>query len=234
MFTILFPKRVNRRCPETILAINRILSVKGRIDVLINSIKTINLIRAVGVPLGTKWANILFVKVTHPKIKNPVHIGTDKNKFVVKCLVAVNELGINPHRLERTIKRKIDKNISLGPSFLDFKAISNCSAKYLSKIVFEIEIRVGLIQNLKNIKIKKTCKINQFISLEKIDNLLLGSKETKRLNILLLKKFFFNVFFSSFEYLDSIQNWEIDIIQIKEIIRVNTALAVFIGKIWYI
>jgi hypothetical protein len=55
----LLPIKVSKICPETILAINRILKVEGRIIVLINSIKTIKLINGIGVLKGTKWANIL-------------------------------------------------------------------------------------------------------------------------------------------------------------------------------
>lgn len=50
----MFPISVSKRCPETILAINRILSVRDRITFLINSINTINLIKGIGVPEGTK------------------------------------------------------------------------------------------------------------------------------------------------------------------------------------
>lgn len=47
----------NNKWPAVILAINRTLRVSGRIIFLIASIKTINLISATGVPLGTKWAS---------------------------------------------------------------------------------------------------------------------------------------------------------------------------------
>lgn len=59
--SILLPIKVNRRCPETIFAINRILRVPGRIIVLILSIRTMKLIKDLGVPKGTKCASILFV-----------------------------------------------------------------------------------------------------------------------------------------------------------------------------
>jgi len=61
LIAILFPISVRSKCPDTIFAINRIPSVPGRIRVLILSISTINLIKALGVLKGTKWANILFV-----------------------------------------------------------------------------------------------------------------------------------------------------------------------------
>lgn len=43
-----------RRCPAVMLAANRTPKVIGRIIFLISSIKTINLIRNTGVPVGTK------------------------------------------------------------------------------------------------------------------------------------------------------------------------------------
>lgn len=57
-------------CPAIIFAVSRIISVKGRIKDLIDSIITIKGIKAGGVPVGTKWAikypvflnNILKVK----------------------------------------------------------------------------------------------------------------------------------------------------------------------------
>lgn len=42
------------KCPAVIFAINRTLSVRGRMRFLTNSIITINLIKGTGVPLGTK------------------------------------------------------------------------------------------------------------------------------------------------------------------------------------
>jgi hypothetical protein len=50
------------RCPASMLAVNRIISVIGRIKFLINSIITIKGINKVGVPNGTWWAMIdLFI-----------------------------------------------------------------------------------------------------------------------------------------------------------------------------
>lgn len=52
--------------PAVILAINRTAKVKGRIILLINSIKTMNIIRLNGVPLGIKWDNMFFVFLIQP------------------------------------------------------------------------------------------------------------------------------------------------------------------------
>lgn len=61
-----FPRRVMRRCPATIFAISRTERVIGRITFLMDSISTINGIRAVGVLWGTRCANIWFVLLIHP------------------------------------------------------------------------------------------------------------------------------------------------------------------------
>lgn len=45
-----FPSRVKRRCPAIIFAVSRTHNVIGRIIFLVSSIKTINIIKAPGVP----------------------------------------------------------------------------------------------------------------------------------------------------------------------------------------
>lgn len=56
--SIAFPRRVISKCPAIMFAVSRTHRVMGRIMFLVNSISTINLIRAEGVPCGTKCANI--------------------------------------------------------------------------------------------------------------------------------------------------------------------------------
>lgn len=53
--------RVINKCPAIMFAANRTDSVKGRIMLLTVSIQTINIISNIGVPWGTKWANIWLV-----------------------------------------------------------------------------------------------------------------------------------------------------------------------------
>jgi hypothetical protein len=54
----LFPSRVSSRCPAIMLAVSRTASVPGRIIFLTVSMQTINGIRAVGVPWGTRCSNM--------------------------------------------------------------------------------------------------------------------------------------------------------------------------------
>lgn len=49
-----FPSRTIKRCPAIMLAVNRTHRVIGRIIFLVISINTINIMRALGVPCGTK------------------------------------------------------------------------------------------------------------------------------------------------------------------------------------
>jgi len=53
-FNPVFPSKVISKCPAIILAANRTAKVPGRIIFLIDSITTMNAIRAGGVPWGTK------------------------------------------------------------------------------------------------------------------------------------------------------------------------------------
>lgn len=53
-----FPRSVMRRWPAIMLAVNRTQRVMGRIMFLVSSMRTINLMRATGVPWGTKWASM--------------------------------------------------------------------------------------------------------------------------------------------------------------------------------
>lgn len=53
-----FPKRDISKCPAIRLAVNRTHNVIGRMIFLTNSIITINIIKAEGVPCGTKCESI--------------------------------------------------------------------------------------------------------------------------------------------------------------------------------
>ncbi len=188
---IVLPINVNKRCPETIFAINRIPRVKGRIEVLISSIITINLINGIGVPEGTRCENIFFVYAFHPYKKNPTHKGKEINKFKVICLVEVNEFGINPIKLENIIKVKIEINIIFLLSFCLLIAIFNCSDISLNNNVFKILFRDGngncVIYRNKNTNII----IIQFISIKGKFILDLGSKDKNNLIFKNFSVFFF-------------------------------------------
>lgn len=192
----MFPINVKSKCPDTMFAINRILNVNERIIFLISSIKTINLIRAIGVPLGTRWANILFVKFVHPKIINPSHIGKEIIIFMEMCLVGVKIFGNSPIMFTYKIIKNKEIKIPFLLSLFLFNAILNCSLILSFRLFIIIFVRLGLFQNFVMNKVDTRIKIIQLNS-HKI--LLFGSKERNKLrkNFSLLSFLFtFFIFFS--------------------------------------
>jgi hypothetical protein len=95
----LFPRRVSKRCPAIMFAVNRTACVPGRIIFLTGSMHTINGISAAGVPCGTKCSNIWFVLLIHPNIINLTHKGSANVNVIVKCLVLVKINGNSPRKL---------------------------------------------------------------------------------------------------------------------------------------
>jgi len=83
------PKRVNSKCPATILAASRIDKVIGRIIFLTVSITTITGIKNEGVPKGTKWANKLLYWNNIEYSIVPNQIGSAKTRVIDKWLVLV-------------------------------------------------------------------------------------------------------------------------------------------------
>lgn len=81
--------KANSKCPAIIFAAKRTANVKGRIILLINSISTINGVRALGVLNGTKWANVDWGLREKAFIICPSHRGRDNVKAKERCLDAV-------------------------------------------------------------------------------------------------------------------------------------------------
>lgn len=99
------PKRVNKRCPATMLAASRMANVPGRIIFLTVSIITITGIKVPGVPAGTRWANILLYWFFIDHTILPSQIGRAKDSVNTMCLVPVNTNGNSPIKLEKRIKK---------------------------------------------------------------------------------------------------------------------------------
>jgi len=66
IFSEIFLNKDNNKWPAIILAVSRTDSVIGRIIFLIVSIKIINIVSSIGVPMGSKWINIWLVMLIHP------------------------------------------------------------------------------------------------------------------------------------------------------------------------
>lgn len=88
--------KVNNKWPAIILAVSRMVSVMGRIKLLIFSINTIKGIRIYGVPWGIWWQNIVSLFLNHLKIINLNHIGKEILKEKIKWLDLVKIYGNNP------------------------------------------------------------------------------------------------------------------------------------------
>lgn len=100
------PNKDKRRWPATILAVNRIESVIGRMIKLINSIKTINGIKIDGVFEGVRCVNIWLVKLIQPNNIILIHKINDNDKQNLICLDEVKIYGKRPIKLFHKIRVK--------------------------------------------------------------------------------------------------------------------------------
>ena len=121
----MFPRRVRSKCPAIMFAASRTASVPGRITFLTVSIITINGMRAPGVPLGTKCANMCWVWLIHPKIIKDSHSGRARARVIARCLVLVNTYGISPRRLLNIISENSDTNMMVLPWLLGPRRVLN-------------------------------------------------------------------------------------------------------------
>jgi len=99
-----FLSKLNSKWPATMFADSRIDRVIGRMMFLVNSIRTMKFIRAIGVPVGTVWANILWVLLIHPNNIMAIHIVIAVGRAIIMCEVGVNVKG------DRAIKLIINRD----------------------------------------------------------------------------------------------------------------------------
>lgn len=154
-----FPRRVNKRWPAIMLAVNRIASVPGRIIFLIVSMHTIKGIRTGGVPWGTRWANMCIVLLIHPKIINLTHNGSASVSVKAKCLVHEKMYGNKLRKLLNKIIEKREMKIKVLPFILlIFKRILNSLWSVVVILIHIKLIRDGINQNIlgRNISPNKT------------------------------------------------------------------------------
>lgn len=85
--SIAFPKRVISRCPAIRFAVSRTHKVMGRIKFLVSSIRTMNLMRATGVPCGTKCASMWFVFLIQPNRLMVNHLSKARGRVTTRCEV---------------------------------------------------------------------------------------------------------------------------------------------------
>jgi len=154
-------------CPAIILAASRTARVRGRITSLIVSINTINGIKAVGHPNGTRWANMLLY-FNHPITISLNHIGKAKENVILIWLVRVNVKGKIPEIL------KIKITIKMG----NRKKNKWILIIFISCINKEIKLLTRFVNCLDGILVLITIKIKQITQLDII--FLEGSKIEKR------------------------------------------------------
>ena len=102
---------------------------------LTNSINTINLINAPGVPLGTRCASAKVGCFAQDRITWPIQSGKAKAKVKTKCLDAVKIYGNNPKTLLTKINVNNESKNHVVPGFIVvLKILENSRCKIRNKI----------------------------------------------------------------------------------------------------
>lgn len=178
-----FPKRVISKWPAIILAVNRTAKVPGRIILLIVSMQTINGIKILGVPWGTKWQNMCWVLLNHPYNINAIHRGILNIRVKVKWLDLVKIYGNNPKKLlNKIIVNKLIKIKLLPLKPLFPIKILNSLWRVKIKFFHKYSIRVGINQNVIGIIVTPMNELSQLIGDEKIEEQ--GSKTENKFVII--------------------------------------------------
>jgi len=114
-----FPSKDINKCPAIKFAVRRTHNVIGRIMFLTSSIITMNIIRAEGVPWGTRCANIWFVFFVHPNSIKEVQNINEIGSVIVKWEVGEKIWGYKAKKfIVKIIKNNIKIITSLPFSFL--------------------------------------------------------------------------------------------------------------------
>ena len=121
---------LNNKCPAIMLALSRTDKVRGRINKLIVSTKTIKGAKITGAPLGTNMIITLEVLCINPYSINLNQIARAKDLLRDKCLVTVKMYGSKPIKLNtRRLKNnnKIADNKGIGLEFINRRSSSSSS-----------------------------------------------------------------------------------------------------------
>lgn len=179
----ILPNNVKIKWPAIILADRRTAKVKGRIILLIDSIQTIKGIKTLGVPKGTRWANICLVLLIHPYNIKVNQSGKEIVSVKIKWLVEVKIYGNKPKKLLITTnENKLIKIMVDSYWDDDLIKILNSLWRVLITKNHNIWGRLGIIQYNNGIKIKNNKELNQFRDKLKIEEE--GSNAEKRLVII--------------------------------------------------
>lgn len=111
----------------------------GRIRLLIDSMQTMNIIRAGGVPWGTKWANIWVVLFNHPNSIIVIQIGRANERVIIICLVDVKICGRRPKELFIEISQNREIRRKVIPGFFEFDSrIESSLLRMLNILIIRI------------------------------------------------------------------------------------------------
>lgn len=151
---------------------------------LMVSIKIINLIRAKGVPDGSRWANILLVLFNQPKIIIVSHKGMANVSVITMCLVAVKIYGKSPIRLLIAKNQKVEIIINVMPWVkVQFNKFLNSLFRVSIKILIILELRFFFTQKVFGIRTRGISKLTQLSAQnEEVE----GSKVENRLVIIII------------------------------------------------
>lgn len=174
----LFPISDINRCPAIMFAVNRTANDPGRIILLILSIITINGIKTLGVPVGTKWQNIILVFFVHPNIIIAVHMGRAIDNENTKWADDVNTYGVNPIKLLIKINIIIEIIIIFVPLYfiniyISLWSVFVSNLNIIIILFFLIQILYGIVNKNRNV-------LNQFIDIKPVH----GSKIENKLFII--------------------------------------------------
>lgn len=126
-----FPRRDINRWPAMRFAVSRTHNVIGRIMLLTSSITTINIIRAAGVPWGTKWDSMWLVFFSQPK-----SIKESQNISEIGRVMVMWEVGekIWGYKARKFITKIMQKIIRIKSS-LPFSFFPNVNLTSFLKVV---------------------------------------------------------------------------------------------------
>lgn len=187
-----FPNKVIRRCPAIKLAVSRTHNVIGRINLLVISMITINLIKTTGVPWGTKWDNMWLRFFNQPNRLTVSHLTNAKGRVKTKWEVKENTCGKRAVKFIKKIKMNKIRIEASSLFFVLFRLKDTSFNKNLEN--FLILFKCEGVENHKCWGIIKI--INKPVNQHKLRDDEEGSKTENRLFIIVFS--FLSYLFSSF------------------------------------
>lgn len=115
-------------------AANRNDRVRGRTSTLVDSINTRNGFNQSGAPSGRKWAVDALGLNLNLEIISLNHMGSPRDRVVIKCLVELKAYGVNPTRFRRITIINTDTTREESP-FIDEDNVRLSCENITSRVV---------------------------------------------------------------------------------------------------